>query len=76
MSECNKINITCIEIPCGPAIGSLQLIYITGFSNVNKWIVSDITRGLATGLASECNEINITCIEIPCGLAGGSLQYL
>jgi len=40
----------------------------------NKWIASDIPRGLATGLASEYNA-KIPCIEIPCGLAGGSLQY-
>ena len=53
--------------------------------HLNKWIASDIPRGLATGLASEYNE-KIPCIEIPCGpesclldagsirLAGGSLQ--
>ena len=40
---------------------------------MNKWLASDIPRGLATELASEYNE-KIPCIEIPCGLAGGSLQ--
>jgi len=43
---------------------------------MNKWIASDISRSLATGLASEYNKKNLPCIEIPCGLAGGSLQYV
>lgn len=41
---------------------------------MNKWIASDIPRGLATGSAGEYNKKNIPCIEIPCGFAGGSLQ--
>ena len=40
----------------------------------DKWVVSDIPRGSAPGLASEYNKKYIPCIEIPCGLAGGSLQ--
>ena len=43
---------------------------------INKWIASDIPRGLATGIASEYTEKNKPCIEITCGLAGGSLQFL
>ena len=43
---------------------------------MNKWIASDIPRGLATRLVSEYKEKNIPYIEIPSGLAGGSLQYV
>jgi hypothetical protein len=49
--------------------GFINLIWYVGSNALNKWIASDIPRGLATGLASEYNKKLIPCIEIPCGLA-------